>query len=202
VLPAAVEGSAIGAMKEKWTENCKGEKIETWVARTVVIPAPRFNTLIDMGGSKGEVLASAFASLVGERDRLPGEDALHFTIDKHGGRNTYAALVQRAVNEGMVLVREESALKSTYEVVGLSREVHLSFQPRADGSNFCVALASMLSKYLRELFMHEFNAFWRGHLPDLAPTAGYPGDAGRFLAAILPTAQRLGIEESLIWRKR
>lgn len=202
LVPANVDGSAIGELKAKWAENCEAEKIGSWMARTVVVPAPRFNTLIEEEGSKGAVLAHAFICLLAEIGRIPGEDALYFTTDKHGGRNTYAGLVQRAVNEGMVIVREESALNSAYQVVGLSRDMHLSFQPRADGSNFCVALASMMSKYLREMFMQEFNAFWRGYLPELLPTAGYPGDAARFMQAILPTARKLGIEESSIWRVR
>jgi len=55
----------------------------------------------------------------------------------------------------------------------------LTFQPRADQSYFCVALASMVSKYLRELLMGEFNRFWQEHVPGLRPTAGYPTDAAR-----------------------
>ena len=96
----------------------------------------------------------------------------------------------------------ESAARSSYRVAGLGREVSLTFQPRADQSYFCVALASMVSKYLRELFMLEFNAFWRGHVPGLKPTAGYPGDAPRFLAAIREKTRELGIGEGAIWRKR
>ena len=44
------------------------------------------------------------------------------------------------------------------------------------------ALASMTSKYLRELAMRAFNEFWCGRVHDLAPTAGYPRDARRFFA--------------------
>ena len=52
------------------------------------------------------------------------------------------------------------------------RDVFVTFQPRADSEHFCVALASMASKYLRELFMLEFNRFWQEKVPGLAPTAG------------------------------
>ena len=38
----------------------------------------------------------------------------------------------------------------------------------------------MASKYLRELAMHALNDFWRQHVADLRPTAGYPVDALRF----------------------
>ena len=69
----------------------------------------------------------------------------------------------------------------------------LTIQPRADTEHFCVALASMASKYLRELLMLEFNRFWQSHVADLKPTAGYPGDAARFHEAIRPAARHSGL---------
>jgi hypothetical protein len=60
----------------------------------------------------------------------------------------------------------------------------------------------MVSKYLRELLMREFNHFWQGHVPDLKPTAGYPADAARFFEAIRPAAERLGLSEAALWRKK
>jgi ribonuclease HII len=65
-----------------------------------------------------------------------------------------------------------------------------------------VALASMVSKYLRELAMQAFNEFWRRHVPDLRPTAGYPTDARRFKQAIEPMCKQLGIDDRLLWRCR
>ena len=92
--------------------------------------------------------------------------------------------------------------RSVYSVVGLSRDLRLTFEPRADRRYFCVAVASMVSKYLRKLLMLEFNRFWQGHVPGLKPTAGYPGDAARFLEAIRPVLERLQIAEPTVWRRR
>jgi hypothetical protein len=64
------------------------------------------------------------------------------------------------------------------------------------------ALASMTSKYLRELAMRSFNDFWCGRVPDLSPTAGYPGDARRFMDAIAGARQELGIADAVLWRER
>src|SRR5262249_13611948 len=123
-------------------------------------------------------------------------------VDKHGGRNTYAAMLQDALPDGLVVAREEGMARSVYGVLGLPRDVRLTFQPRADGEHFCVALASMAGKYLREVLMHEFNQFWLEQVPGLKPTAGYPGDAGRFWEAIRPAAERLGLPEAAVWRRR
>jgi ribonuclease HII len=92
--------------------------------------------------------------------------------------------------------------RSVYTVHGLGREVRLAFQPRADAEHFCVALASMVSKYIRELLMIEFNKFWIDKVDGLKATAGYPGDAARFFEAILPVINQLGIAREAIWRCR
>ncbi|MBL8865513.1 MAG: hypothetical protein JNK93_08115, partial [Planctomycetia bacterium] len=76
------------------------------------------------------------------------------------------------------------------------------FRPKADGDSVCVALASMVCKYLREVSMKQFNDFWQTHVPGLAPTAGYPVDAKRFYDAIRPTMAKLGIEPDRVWRKK
>ena len=74
--------------------------------------------------------------------------------------------------------------------------------PRADSEDLCVAAASMISKYLRELFMEEFNGFWQKEVPGLATTAGYPGDALRFFTDIAPARERLGVPDRQLWRQR
>jgi hypothetical protein len=173
------------------------------IIRSQVVCAAAFNDLLDQTDSKGQVLSHCLASLVAEIHAHQGDtEPTCYFIDKHGGRNYYAALVQHALPGGLVVALRESANESSYRVLGLGREVRLTFLPRADTAHFCVALASMVSKYLRELFMLEWNAWWIAHVPGLKPTAGYPGDAARFFQAIRPIADRLGISERALWRRK
>jgi hypothetical protein len=60
----------------------------------------------------------------------------------------------------------------------------------------------MLSKYLREAMMKRFNAFWKRHLPEVAPTAGYYGDGTRFLSDIDTKRRELGIADEQLVRCR
>jgi hypothetical protein len=60
----------------------------------------------------------------------------------------------------------------------------------------------MMSKYLRELAMLAWNAFWQRQVPGLRPTAGYPQDAVRFKKEIEACQQRLGIPDRNVWRNR
>jgi ribonuclease HII len=175
----------------------------TWVpARSAVVCAERFNDLTERSGSKGGVLSHCLGELVSSLLALNGHEPMYFTIDKHGGRNFYGPMLQERLNAGMVFAVQESAGRSVYRVLGLDHEVRLTFEPRADAGHFCVALASMVSKYVRELLMREFNAFWQQHVPNLEPTAGYPGDSRRFFKAIRKTAKQLGIAEKALWRKK
>jgi ribonuclease HII len=168
----------------------------------LVCPA-RFNQVTQQAGSKAAVLALALAELVRVYQQLDGEaEPAFFLVDKHGGRNCYAGILQQTLPEGFVLVQEEGSKRSVYTVLGLKRQLRLVVEPRADRRHFCVALASMVSKYLRELLMLEFNRFWQQHVPGLKPTAGYPGDAARFYEAIRPAMERLQIAEPVIWRQR
>ena len=68
------------------------------------------------------------------------------------------------------------------------------------GTDLAVALASIFSKYIRELFMRPFNAFWAERVPGLRPTAGYAADAGRFLRDTAATRHQLAIPDHLLIR--
>jgi hypothetical protein len=202
-LPVHVRAAELTAHAARFDQACARAGILRWLVRSVVVCTPSFNALLDAHGTKGAVLAHALASLLrAQLDLLPGDEPLVFFVDKHGGRNTYAALIQHALPGGMVVARQEQMARSSYRVLGLGREVRLTFEPRADAAHFGVALASMASKYLRELLMLEFNCFWQERVPGLKATAGYPGDAARFLDAIRPAAERLGIPEAALWRRK
>lgn len=190
-MPAAAAG---------FHSACLDRDITGSELRSVVVVPARFNAALEKWGTKGAVLGLALGELL--RLAPADDDSLFFFIDKHGGRNRYAALLQEALPHGTVVAHEEGRDRSVYRVLGLRRPMELTFQPRADATHFCVALASMASKYLRELLMLEFNEFWQAHVPGLKPTAGYPGDAARFYAAIRPTVQRLGIPENSLWRQK
>jgi hypothetical protein len=203
LLPVAAEPAGCGTAAARFAEASRCGGVAWGPVRSVVVCPARFNGVLDRWGSKGVVLGEGLTELLRwTRGAVTGDEPLAFFIDKHGGRNTYAPMLQDALPDGLVLAQQESLARSTYTVLGTGRDVRLTFQPRADAEHFCVALASMVSKYLREVLMLEFNRFWQEQVPGLKPTAGYPGDAGRFLEAIRPALGRLGLPESAVWRRK
>ena len=63
-----------------------------------------------------------------------------------------------------------------------------------------VAVASMTAKYIRELAMHAFNAFWSSRSPGLNPTAGYPVDALRWRCDARDAIAEAGVRDKDLWR--
>ncbi|HUY34982.1 MAG TPA: hypothetical protein VMV69_19700 [Pirellulales bacterium] len=141
-----------------------------------------------------DLLAEVLAAL----DLL--EAAPVFAIcDKHGGRNCYRPLLQRCLTDALVEVRREGRDESLYGWGRGERRVEVAFRAKAE-RYLPAALASMASKYLRELAMEAFNEFWRRHVPGLVATAGYPGDAARFKTDIGAAQRAMGIDERVLWR--
>jgi hypothetical protein len=168
-----------------------------------VVATPAFNAAVDRSGTKGSVTADGVGQFLAHlHATLPPGEPVVASCDKLGGRNFYGALLAAAFPDGWPVAEKESANESRYRILNLDREVTVTFRPRADGESVCVALASMLAKYLREVCMKQFNAFWAKHVPGIQPTAGYPGDAKRFYDEIRPAMEALGLEPDAVWRKR
>ena len=91
---------------------------------------------------------------------------------------------------------------SRYTLRDGPRRLELSLSPRADAADGLVALASIVSKTVRERWMDVFNAHWTARIPDLRPTAGYPSDSARFRQAIEAACLERGLDPSVWWRAR
>lgn len=202
-LPTGTMDAPLDECRQAFLRAGEEGGLEAWQARGVIVCPGRFNAIIARHDSKSAVLGHGFIRLLGWALSLPGPgETLHVFVDKQGGRNHYGAQIQQALQEGWVHPVSEKADRSHYRITGLEAPVEITFQPRADDEFFHVACASMLSKYLRELFMAEFNAFWETKVPGLRPTAGYPADAPRYFAAIQEAARALKIEPENLWRNR
>ena len=69
-------------------------------------------------------------------------------------------------------------------------------------AELATALASMTAKYLRELHMIQFNAYFQARVPGLKPTAGYGLDAWRFLDDIAAARAADGLAGPTLLRTR
>lgn len=165
-----------------------------------VFPGP-FNALVDRFGTKGAALTHTTLELVAQVCAALSPGRVSICCDKHGGRDRYLAALQAAFDLDQVQVVCEGRGESCYRWGRGQQSIECRF--RVGGEELLpTALASMTSKYLREVAMRSFNDYWRKHVPDLRPTAGYPVDARRFWDDIAVAQKKLGIADRLLWRER
>ncbi|HEY8504713.1 MAG TPA: hypothetical protein VIL46_09030, partial [Gemmataceae bacterium] len=140
-LPVHPDGVPGGGEIERLCAACEAAGVVCGPLRSAVIPAPRFNALLDRWGSKAAVLAHGLIELLRAAcETLPGDEPVWFHIDKQGGRNHYEAIISAAFPGGWVRPLAEGADRSHYQVLGLGRPVELLFEPRAEERQWTVAL--------------------------------------------------------------
>jgi hypothetical protein len=170
--------------------------------RSEVVGPRRFNDGLNATGSKALVHFSAFARLLKHlRATTPIDQNLAIRGDKHGGRHFYGDLLQAAFPDDQLVRGPEGPDLSRYDLIATNgQRLTLSLAPRADADDGAVALASIVSKALREQWMDAFNGYWKARITGLKPTAGYPVDAARFRQAIEADCEAQGLNLVDWWR--
>jgi hypothetical protein len=171
--------------------------------RSVVLGPERFNRRLAQLESKARVHFTAFRELLQLAwDLADDGKPTAVSCDKHGGRHYYLEPLIEAFPDLWITRGPEGPELSRYTMRATGRNLGLSLTPRADAANGLVALASIVSKTIREVWMDVFNGYWTCRVPDLRPTAGYPVDAARFRRSIEPLAREQGLVPDLWWRRK
>jgi len=204
VLPIANDEEKIDRLVSKFESVLLQHRIRLLDMQYQSIEPEKFNRLLDCCDSKGSLLSYITFRLVADQlAQLTAQNDAPVLVlcDKHGGRNRYLDFLTEFFPGEFIQAVQESRESSVYRWTSASRLLEFRFLAKGE-SHLPIALASMLSKYHRELAMIRFNNFWRSHIPDLQPTAGYPEDAKRFKRAIAAVQKHLGITDASLWRKR
>ena len=151
---------------------------------SVCLDVEQYNNMVAAIKNKSNVLFSATAQLIQALWDLPEAKAagdLHIIIDRQGGRTHYRKNLQ-LMFEGLELtILKETETISSYQLRQGDRKMTLHFVVAADGKYLPVSLASMVSKYLRELMVDNINRYFATFNSELKPTAGYWKDGLRFI---------------------
>lgn len=196
------EPVAIEPVRASLARTCAAAGVQLGPLHSIAVFPRQFNHLIAKHDSKAAVPAWAIGRLLARLPKPLDNEPTAVYVDKLGGRDYYHELMQSIFPEALVLSRGESADWSSYRVVHDAAICHVTFTPKADARHLPVALASMASKYLREVSMEMFNRFWKRHVPDLKRTAGYPTDSKRYYNDISAARKRLRIADKVLWRVR
>jgi len=161
-----------------------------------------FNELVTVAKNKSSVLFTAISGLIIKAFENFGNEPLQIVIDRQGGRVRYRKILQRMFDQMDLKILYESPKKSSYELKSDSRTMRLHFIVGADMAFLPVSLASMVSKFIRELLIENINSYFTCRCSDLKPTAGYWKDGERFIKDLKRSDPALNIDMTQLVRCR
>lgn len=200
-VPVACGEEQLSQVAHRFQQGLTREEVKLTALQSNALFPRTFNREVRRCGNKSTVLTEGTLRLLIDLLPCPAErdEPVFIVCDKHGGRNFYAAALQHAFPDELIQVVRESAAESVYRWGTQDRPVQIRFQAKGE-NHLPSALASMVSKYLRELAMLPFNQYWTERSPQLKPTAGYPQDAKRFLRDIAKDLAKLKLDQDDYWR--
>lgn len=136
--------------------------------RSVILCSRRMNDGLDAGKSRFTLDLHAMERLVLELRALAGEE-VQAVCGKVGGFGKYGAAFG-PLGGRLHSVLEEGRPRSAYHFPGVGE---IAFVRDGDATDQCVAMASMVGKYLREALMARIVRHYRGELPELPDASGY-----------------------------
>ncbi len=200
-VPAHAWAGEVATRYQRLSAACEGAGVRFVGAQVRVLDAAHYNRRIAATLNKGKVLGETCVDLL-KGLRASTEGPLSITCDKHGGRSRYLPLVGAAFPMCSLDVDHEGAASSAYRVKTRRGPVRIEFCTGGEDHSLPVALASMHCKYLRELFMDQFNAWFQERMPGLKKTAGYAVDANRFLNEVGDSLPEWGVALDTLVRSR
>ncbi len=195
MLPLQIFASALRRQMETSAARC------VHLAARVVLER-QLNERFAATRNKSAVLGSVTSIHLDFLLRTWGTQPLVIFCDRQGGKEHYGSDLRLWFGEWDLEVLNEKDGRSDYRLKRDANTVHIFFREKAESQCLPVAMASMLSKYLRECLMRRFNAFWSQQLPEVTPTAGYYNDGLRFLRDIEVKRRELGIRDEEMIRSR
>jgi hypothetical protein len=201
-FPFEQEGMPIKLFANALRQEMQRVNVQCVYAGARVVCERELNRMFAATRNKASVLFTQAATHIDHLLRTFADRGLVIVCDRQGGREHYGSLLRTMFPEWSLEIEREKDEHSEYRLLRGNDVVRLHFREKAEAQCLPVALASMISKYLREAMMRRFNAFWRAQLPGVAPTAGYYGDGIRFLADIEHKRREMGIADDQLIRAR
>ena len=199
-LPVEVTEGDLGVQRSSVQRDLAATGIRFRGAWVEVLPEGDYNDMVGRTRNKAVVLFALATRLMQRIADAVGGRPLRIWVDRQGGRVGYGRPLMTAFQDAELEIVEESPERSSYRLNRKPAPWMIRFVQEGETHHMQIALASIYSKYVRELFMTCFNKFWGRQIPDLKPTAGYYEDGQRFLADAEHAIRRLGIDRALLVR--
>jgi hypothetical protein len=199
-LPASTSHDDIGTRANAVRRDLAACGIRPLGVFIEVLCEGHFNQDVGRTDNKATVLLERTLRIV---RRILDSTTQHARVcfDRQGGRKEYVAAL-KSLGRCRLTVLEETPTRSAYAMKSRARNWTAEFLTKGETRALLIALASVYSKYLRELLMEGLNSYFAKLVEGLAPTAGYYGDAARFIEDITPAMHAAQIDRNLLVRCR
>ncbi len=184
------------------TRDLAANGIELLGLRSYPLEVAHYNRMVAAVKNKADVLFTATSSLIKHAFDNSPSDELQVIVDRQGGRLRYRNNLQRMFEDTELTILCETPTTSSYELKGRGKRMRVHFVVGADARFLPVSLASMVSKYLRELLMGNINRYFAGFDAGLKPTAGYWQDGLRFIQDIKTNLPHVKFDSNQLVRCR
>lgn len=200
-LPTANTDAQISVAANMLKHDFKDKAVKVLDMGAAVVLEDRFNHMVAHTRSKASL---SFTFVAGHLQHIWDRWGKHhpqIVVDRQSGRTRYMNLLRQVFPQAQLTIIQETPKNSHYQLQTSQKCMQVRFTVDAEQAHMPVALASMLSKYTRELFMDRLNAWFISHQPNLKPTAGYAQDGKRFLDDIAGLMPILKIEHASLVRQ-
>ena len=180
-IELAVNKADIAIASSVFADEMAENGIELLGLQSRCLDVAHYNRMVGNVKNKANVLFTATSQLIKNAWDNFKDDELQIVIDRQGGRTRYRKILGTMFPQTELTILKETTANSSYELRMGGRVMRLHFAVGGDGRFLPVSLASMASKYLRELLVGNINSYFTGLCTDLKPTAGYWKDGLRFV---------------------
>ena len=170
---------AAGVLQKTMSEN----NIQISSIQSRCLDVEQYNMRVRKVKNKSRVLFTELCALIQEafNSNTAKTEPTQVIVDRQGGRVNYQQELLRMFPDFSLSVVRQDPNMSSYELNLNGQVMRIHFCAKADTKHLVVGLASMVSKYVREVMMHSLNHYFCNLCPELCPTAGYWEDGQRFV---------------------
>ena len=143
-------------------KNCLSENnMQLLNITTRCLDVGYYNKMVSAVKNKANVLFTAVCELITSVLKSTyASDNLQIIVDRQGGRLNYRTPLSRMFPRmDITIIRQDNSLCS-YELATDSKKIRIHFAAKADLKYLPVSLASMTSKYLREVLVDSINRYF------------------------------------------
>jgi ribonuclease HII len=183
-------------------DDLASNKLKLLELKSYCLDVAHYNKMVSAVRNKASVLFTATCALINSAFDNYASDGMHIIIDRQGGRVRYRRVLQRMFPDMQLKILKETPAASSYELLRGGKQMRLHFVVGADDRFLAVALASMLSKFLRQLLIGNINRYFAGFGAELKPTAGYWKDGLRFIEDLKQNIPHVAYDSNQLIRCR